>query len=820
MFYNLNLSENALKAIKKAGRIALKYGSNQVGTEHLLYGLSEIKDSPSRDVLNKFGINSKSIEEIFAEEDGVSPIESSVELTPRSKEVLKIAGSIATGLGHNYIGTEHILYAMLSMTDSYAVQIIAGVFGVNVSMLRNKVASLIQGRSSFEDDDENMSENLENQNVQKSALPEKLLEMGVDLTQKAKDGKIDPIIGREQEIERMIEILCRKTKNNPVLIGEAGVGKTAVVEGLALAITSGNVPELLKDKLIFSLDIGSLMSGTKYRGTMEEKLKDAINTIIQNKNIIVFIDELHTLAQAGAEKGEVNPSDILKPYLARGELQTIGATTTEEYRKYIEKDKALERRFQPVLVNPPTVEQTIEILKGLRDSFEAFHKVTITDDAIEQAVTLSDRYITDRNLPDKAIDLIDQASSRAKLNFSTKPLAIREKEEKIKQLSANRDEASMQRNYEKAALFQQQIIKLENELDDFSKQQAKSSKNLNCITGNDIAHIVSLWTGIPVTKITETEKQKLMHLEETLHKRVVGQEEAVNSVANAIRRSRVGLQDSRRPIGSFLFLGQTGVGKTELCKAIAQAMFDDEKNIIRLDMSEYMEQHSVAKLFGAPPGYVGYDDGGQLTEQVRRKPYSVVLFDEIEKAHPDVFNTLLQILDDGRLTDNQGRTINFRNTIIIMTSNVGAAEVKAQTKALGFGQDDQEHSQLTFEQTRKIYMDCLKRKFKPEFLNRIDVITVFHNLTRDDLLKIATILISDLSKRLEKQGLKLNLTYEALEYIVDRGGSSEYGARPLKRFIQQHVEDLIAEKILMGELKSEGEITIDCKNDELQFVSN
>ncbi len=816
MFYNLNLSESAMKAIKKAGHIALKYGSNQVGTEHVLYGLCEISDSPSRALLNKYGINSKNLEEVLAEDGGMKLMETAVELTPRSKEVLKIAGSIATGLGHSYIGTEHILYALLSMTDSFAVQIIASIFGVNVSMLKNKVAALIQGSTSAEE--ESAADNIEeNKNVQKSALPEKLLELGIDMTQKARDGKIDPIIGREQEIERMIEILCRKTKNNPVLIGEAGVGKTAVVEGLALSIVSGNVPELLKDKHIFSLDIGSLMSGTKYRGTMEEKLKEAINTITQSKNIIVFIDELHTLAQAGAEKGEVNPSDILKPYLARGELQTIGATTTEEYRKYIEKDKALERRFQPVLVNPPTVEQTIEILKGLRDSFEAFHKVTITDDAIEQAVNLSDRYITDRNLPDKAIDLIDQASSRAKLNFSVKPLALREKEEKIKQLSANRDEASMQRNYEKAALFQQQIVRLENEIEEFSRKHTKNSQNSSSITGNDIAHIVSLWTGIPVTKITETEKQKLMHLEEMLHKRVVGQEEAVNAVSNAIRRSRVGLQDTRRPIGSFLFLGQTGVGKTELCKAIAQAMFDDEKNIIRLDMSEYMEQHSVAKLFGAPPGYVGYDEGGQLTEQVRRKPYSVVLFDEIEKAHPDVFNTLLQILDDGRLTDNQGRTINFRNTIIIMTSNVGAGEVKAQTKALGFGTDERA---LGYDETKKIYMQCLKRKFKPEFLNRIDVITVFHNLTRDDMLKIATILISDLDKRLEKQGLNLNLTYEALEFIVDNGGSEEYGARPLKRFIQQHIEDLIAEKILMGELKEQGEITIDCKDGELEFVSN
>ena len=552
------------------------------------------------------------------------------------------------------------------------------------------------------------------------------------------------------------------------------------------------------------------MAGTKYRGAMEEKLKEAIETIISNKNIIVFIDEIHTLAQAGSEKGETSPADMLKPYLARGELQTIGATTTDEYRKFIEKDKALERRFQPIIVEPPTVEQTIQILTGLRDSYEAFHKVKITDEAIEAAATLSDRYIMDRSLPDKAIDLIDEAASKAKVNFNLKPAPVREKEDKIKQLSAMRDEASLERNYEKAAKLQSQIVVIEDELEKLNMSLNRDVNKTNSIGANEIADVVARWTGIPVAKITETEKEKLINLEKILHKRVIGQNEAVEAVAKAIRRSRVGLADAKRPIGSFLFLGQTGVGKTELSKAIAEAMFDDENNIIRLDMSEFMEAHSVAKLIGSPPGYVGYDEGGQLTESVRRKPYSVVLFDEIEKAHPDVFNALLQILDDGRLTDSQGRTVSFRNTIIILTSNVGASEVQSRTK-LGFAEGEENLD------TKKIYLDALKRKFKPEFLNRIDVVCVFDPLTANDLTKIAKILISNINNRLKKQGLELKITERALESIVEKGANSEYGARPLKRYIQQEVEDRIAEKILLGELEKTGVIIIDCENGKLNF---
>lgn len=797
----LETSESLEKMLMEASAISLRFGGDMVETEHILYGLCKVNCIASK-ILKDFGVTDSKLLKIFKENYEEVTYFDSVVLTPRVKDIFKNAQNFAYQLGHNFLGTEHLLLALLSSDDCLAIRLLNSYFKVNIADIKAKVSSYLQGGMKYE-------ENIED-NQPKSTLPEKLLDIGSDITFKARQGKIDPIIGREKEIERVVEILCRKTKNNPVLIGEAGVGKTAVVEGLALAIVSGNVPDLLKDKEIFSLEIGSLMAGTKYRGAMEEKLKDAIETIISNKNIIVFIDEIHTLAQAGSEKGETSPADMLKPYLARGELQTIGATTTDEYRKFIEKDKALERRFQPIVVEPPTVEQTIQILTGLRDSYEAFHKVKITDEAIEAAATLSDRYIMDRSLPDKAIDLIDEAASKAKVNFNLKPAEVKEKEDKIKQLSAMRDEASLERNYEKAAKLQSQIVVLEDELEKLNMSLNRDVNKTNSIGANEIADVVARWTGIPVAKITETEKEKLINLEKILHKRVVGQNEAVEAVAKAIRRSRVGLADAKRPIGSFLFLGQTGVGKTELSKAIAEAMFDDENNIIRLDMSEYMEAHSVAKLIGSPPGYVGYDEGGQLTESVRRKPYSVVLFDEIEKAHPDVFNALLQILDDGRLTDSQGRTVSFRNTIIILTSNVGASEVQSRAK-LGFSEGEE------VLDTKKIYLDALKRKFKPEFLNRIDVVCVFDPLTISDLTKIAKILISNINNRLKKQGLEIKITERALESIVEKGANSEYGARPLKRYIQQEVEDRIAEKILLGQLEKTGVIIIDFEDGKLNF---
>ncbi len=804
-------SDSLEKVIKNAGKIALKFGSNQVGTEHILYGLTSVKECMASKILKEYGITSENLLDIFEENSKeLTLVGVDVELTPRSKEIIGMAKQVAMQLGHNFVGAEHLLFALLSNNNCFAVRLISSYYRANLVEMKSKLILFLQGNNEYSTEMP--------QDAVKSTLPEKLLDMGYDVTLKARQNKIDPIIGREEEIERIIEILCRKTKNNPILIGEAGVGKTAVVEGLALAIVSGNVPELLKDKIIYSLEIGGLMAGTKYRGSMEEKLKDAIETIIASKNIIVFIDEIHTLAQAGGEKGETSPADMLKPYLARGELQTIGATTTDEYRKFMEKDKALERRFQPIMVEPPTVEQTIEILKGLRDSYEAFHNVTITDQAITAAATLSDRYIMDRSLPDKAIDLIDEASSRAKVNFNLKPSAIKEKEEKIKLLSANRDEASIQRNYEKAAKLQTEIQNLEDELKELNEKFAQSSNsNSNSIGANEIAEVVSKWTKIPVTKITETEKEKLINLENILHKRVVGQDQAVNAVSKAIRRARVGLHDNKRPIGSFLFMGQTGVGKTELCKAIAEAVFDDENNIIRIDMSEYMEPHSVAKLIGAPPGYVGYDEGGQLTEQVRRRPYSVVLFDEIEKAHPDIFNTLLQVLDDGRLTDGQGRTVSFRNSIIIMTSNIGTNEA-SKRRELGFSENEN-YDEKQDEKINEIYMEALRRKLKPEFINRIDVICIFHPLNEDDLTKIATILVSNINKRLLNQGLEIKMTARALDYIVKKGTNLMYGARPLKRFIQQEVEDRIAEKILLGQLESKGVVIIDAINNELTFRS-
>jgi len=810
-YQSSSFSDNIEKVIKNASKFALRFGSNLVGSEHILYGLTSVKDCTAAKILAEEGVTEPSLFEFF-EDNAPSDIlfSQEVELTPRTKDLFRMAQQIALQMNHSFLGTEHLLLALLSSSGSVAYKILMGRYDVDIEEVRGKVVRALQADKPIQEEEgENKAKKQSG-----SALPEKLLDMGTDITLKAKEHKLDPVIGREEEIERLVEILCRKTKNNPVLIGEAGVGKTAVVEGLAQAIVSGDVPEILKDKIVYSLEIGGLMAGTKYRGSMEEKLKDAIETIIQSKNIIVFIDEIHTLAQAGSEKGETSPADMLKPYLARGELQTIGATTTDEYRKFIEKDKALERRFQPIIVNPPSVEQTIQILKGLRDSYEAFHKITITDEAIEAAAVLSDRYIMDRSLPDKAIDLIDEASSKAKVNYTVKPQKVRELEEKIRGLSASRDEASLQRNYEKAAKLQSEIINLENDL---KKENSKLDKNpkhqKHEIAANEIAEVVAKWTGIPVTRITESEKQKLIHLEEILHKRVVGQNEAVDAVAKAIRRSRVGLQDSKRPIGSFLFMGPTGVGKTELSKAIAEAMFDDENNIIRIDMSEFMEGHSVSKLIGSPPGYVGYDDGGQLTEQVRRRPYSVVLFDEIEKAHPDIFNALLQIMDDGRLTDGQGRTVSFKNTIIIMTSNLGANEVKEHTN-LGFGGEGNQDLDA-----KKIYMTALKRKFKPEFINRIDVVCIFDTLKQNDLVKISKILISNINKRLKEKDLSLKITEDALEFVVGKGSNLEYGARPLRRYIQQEIEDQIAEKILLGQLNNIGEIIIDVKDNKLSFTN-
>ena len=818
MYFSSGITDSVKKVIENASKIAYKFSSSQVGTEHILYGLTTVSDCASSKILEDFGVTKEKLLSLFEENNEAITFLGgtiTVELTPSSKEIFKVAQNLAMQLGHSFVGTEHILLSIVLNTECFASKLLVNAFKVNLNELKNKILASLKGNGN-ETNIDNDKIGKDSANQIKSTLNEKLLAIGSDITLKAKEKKIDPIIGRDKEMERVIEILCRKTKNNPVLIGEAGVGKTAIIEGLAQKIVNGDVPELLLNKTIYSLEIGNLMAGTKYRGAMEEKLKDVIETIIADKNIIVFIDEIHTLAQAGSEKGETSPADMLKPYLARGELQTIGATTTDEYRKYIEKDKALERRFQPIMVNPPSQEETILILKGLRDSFEAFHKIIVTDEAINSAVKLSDRYIVDRSLPDKAIDLIDEASSRAKVNYNLKPKEVKDIEDEIKVLMGERDEASMQHNYEKAAKIQTEISKKENSLTEINEKLIKSGKRgTNSIGEKEIAEVVSKWTGIPVTKITETEKDRLLKLEDILHKRVVGQNEAVTAVAKAIRRARVGIADSKRPIGSFIFLGPTGVGKTELCKAIAEAMFDDENNIIRMDMSEYMESHSVAKMIGAPPGYVGHEDGGQLTEAVRRKPYSVVLFDEIEKAHQYIFHILLQILEAGRLTDSQGRIVNFKNTIIILTSNIGSVEAK--NKQLGFG----EHSYATdFEDIKRIYLDALKKKFRPELLNRIDVMCVFKALEKQDLKEVLKIMVENLQKRLTEQRIKLNMSDNALNFIVSKCEDSDYGARPLKRYLQQHIEDKIADGILMGTFEVDEDINIDSDGTDLFFNGN
>ncbi len=817
-----NLTDLANKCIQVASQFASQYG-NEVGTEHILYALTKV-DSKSKKLLNSYRVDSDVIKDIL---DGVaSGIPSNVvELTPRVKEMLMIASSIAKRTHSAYISTEHLLVALLSQDESFAINILAGALKLNVYEMRNRAIGMIANNNSVSSSNQangfdtngfvqvgSMSNNQQKQEAYSSELPQELLDMGSDLTLRAKNGKIDPIIGRDAEIERMIEILCRKTKNNPVLIGEAGVGKTAIVEGLARRIVAGDVPQFLKNKIIYSLDIGGLMAGTKYRGSMEEKLKNAIELIISNKNIIVFIDEIHTLAQVGSDKGETNPADMLKPYLARGEMQTIGATTTDEYRKYIEKDKALERRFQPINVDPPTVEQTIEILRGLKDSYEAFHKVKITDEAINAAATLSDRYIQDRSLPDKAIDLIDEASSRAKVKTNYDTAEIKALKEKLTKVEAEKEDAVNQEDFEKASKLRDKVTKLKDEINRQKSLPQTANQADAVITEHDVAEVVSKWTNIPLTKLTEGEAEKLINLEKTLGQRVKGQDEAIEKVAKAIRRSRIGIRDPRRPIGSFLFLGPTGVGKTELCKALAEALFGDENKMIRLDMSEFMEAHSVSKLIGSPPGYVGFDDGGQLTEQVRRKPYSVVLFDEIEKAHPEVFNMLLQILDDGRLTDSHGKVVSFKNTIIILTSNIGSDKLSKTNVDLGFNDKKNDDKSA-------IMLSELKKYFKPELINRIDNIVIFNKLSSQVLKDIAKKMLADLNKNLKQSGVELKFTTATLNYLVKNGTNDDFGARPLRRLITSKIEDELADRMLKGEIKAGDNVLVDCKGDNLEFLT-
>ena len=799
------VSENMKKAVDSAHDAAMRYSNPVIGTEHMLYGLVTTEGSLAGQLLLKGGLRPEMLEKIFEESDHVS--QPDVDLTPRVKQTFMIAQRLSQSNGGTFVGTEHFLFCMLQDPTSFAYSILASISTMNIGGILEKLQEAIGGGRT---DAAGTSASGGN------ALPAQLSDLGIDLTQRAREHKIDPVIGRKEEIERIIQILCRKTKNNPVLIGEPGVGKSAVVEGLSKAIVEGNVPELLKNKIVFSLDLGSLMAGTKYRGALEEKLKNAIDLIKSQQNIIVFIDELHTLAQAGSKEGEVSPADILKPYLARGEMQTIGATTTDEYRKFIETDKALERRFQPIIVAPPGVDDTIEILRGIRDNYEAFHKIKISDEALVAAAKLSDRYITDRFLPDKAIDLIDEAMSKAKVGKNTVPDGLKEMEDEVRNLDKLKQEALNHEDYKKAGELRDRRKELEAKIERKKLDWSKNSERVGDEIGpEEIAEVVSKWTKIPVTKLTETETQRLVNLEEILHKRVIGQDAAVVSVAKAIRRARAGLKDANRPIGTFLFLGPTGVGKTELTKALGEAMFDDENAVIRLDMSEYMEAHSVSKLIGAPPGYVGFDDGGQLTEQVRRRPYSVVLFDEIEKAHPDVYNALLQMLDDGRMTDSQGRVVSFKNTIIIMTSNAGVADLKQTSRSLGFSSQSTEAPDE--KRTEEILTDALKRHFKPEFLNRIDVVSIFHHLGKQDIAKIADIMLAKVQKSLSERGITLKLTDAATDFIVNRGYDPEYGARPLRRVIEQYVEDNIAEALLDGSVRDNSVITVDIVDGQVKI---
>lgn len=787
------------QALDYAAQIAEKYNNELIGTEHFLYGAMKVDCVASRYLREHGATSEQLVESVFMENKayaGISP-----EPSPRLNNVLQLASTVSDQVGSTAITPDHIMFCIVMDQTSYAVMVLEQIMRIDTVDFRRELRAAISKGASTKSGDES--------GAPTAFLPPELNDLGIDLTARARENKLDPIIGRQDEINRTIEILCRKSKNNPVLIGEPGVGKSAIVEGLAQAIVKGNVPRPLQNKIVFQLDIASLMAGTKYRGVLEEKLKNAIQTIIENGNIITFIDELHTLAQSGAKEGEVSPADILKPYLARGELHTIGATTTDEYRKYIEADKALERRFQPITVEPPTVEQTVEIIKGLRQNYEAFHCVKLSDEAIEAAATLSDRYIQDRFLPDKAIDLIDEAMSCAKINNSSDPEEVKKLEEELNRVRASMSAAAAAEDFEAANKYQIEYRQIESKLKD-SKLRAASDteKNSPVVGSEEIASVVSKWTKIPITKLTESEKTRLVNLEGELHKRVIGQNDAVTGVAKAIRRARAGLKDSSRPIGSFMFLGPTGVGKTELCKALSEAMFDDENSVIRLDMSEYMEQYSVSKLIGSAPGYVGYDEGGQLTERVRRHPYSVVLFDEIEKAHPDVFNILLQILDDGRLTDSQGRMVSFKNTIIIMTSNVGANEVKSHSH-LGFTPDEKTKNADEKDVRNDAFMNALKGSFRPEFLNRIDLVCVFDNLSKEDISRIANIMLERLEKSLSDRSITLAVTQNAIDYLVKTGYDPEYGARPLRRVIEQQVEDKIADAILSGNIADGAKIKID-----------
>jgi ATP-dependent Clp protease ATP-binding subunit ClpC len=800
-------TEKAERAIAISQESAMSLGHNYVGTEHLLLGLVKEGSGVASRVLQAQGVNEervlKEIEELIGkgEESGEQPLG----FTPRTKRVLELSFREARRMGHNYIGTEHLLLGILKEGESVAVRILIDS-GVDPQKLLNEIIKILS--------DEAPGSTGEPKNTANYANTPTLNQFGRDLTEMAREGKFDPVIGRDTEIERVIQILSRRTKNNPCLIGEPGVGKTAIAEGLAQKIVEGNIPEILKGKRVVTLDLSSMVAGAKYRGEFEERLKKSMDEIRKSGNVILFIDEMHTIIGAGAAEGAIDASNILKPSLARGEIQVIGATTLDEYRKHVEKDAALERRFQPITVGEPSKEEAIEILKGLRDKYEAHHRVKITDDALIAAVNLSDRYIADRFLPDKAIDLVDEAASRVRLKSFTAPPDLKKLEEAASNLRKEKEESIRSQEYEKAAKIRDEEQKVKNEFEKMKNDwDQKNQTETDTVNADDIAEIVASWTGIPVKRLAEEESERLLKMEKELHTRVIGQDEAVKAVSRAIRRSRVGLKDPKRPVGSFIFLGPTGVGKTELCKTLAEALFGDENAMVRIDMSEYMEKHSVSRLVGSPPGYVGHEEGGQLTEKIRRKPYSVLLFDEIEKAHPDVFNILLQILEDGRLTDSQGRKVDFRNAVIIMTSNVGGRLI-TEPKRLGFSAANNE-SGRNYEEMKSNVTGELKKTFRPEFLNRVDEIIVFHPLDEEHIRKIVGLMVDSLAKRLKQNAITLEVSEDAKGYLAKKGFDPVYGARPLRRSIQSLVEDRLAEEMLEGKVKSGDTVMIELKEDEL-----
>lgn len=810
-------TNRAKKAIEIANEAAIELGHNYIGTEHVLYGLVKEGNGVASKVLNNQEVTPDSILDKMVELIGQEePIVETLGFTPRTKRVFENAFIEARKLGYNYIGTEHLLIGILREGDCIAARILLEL-NVNIPRLYNEIVKVINEGEDLQGEEKRNNKERKGGSYNQTTT---LNQFGEDLTKKAEEGKLDPIIGRKEEIERVIQILSRRTKNNPCLMGEPGVGKTAVVEGLAQKIVAGDVPEILKEKRVVTMDVSGMVAGAKYRGDFEERIKKALAEVKKAGDIILFIDEIHTIVGAGAAEGAIDAANILKPLLARGEIQLVGATTLNEYRKYIEKDSALERRFSPVNVNEPSEKDTIKILKGIRDKYEAHHGVKITDEAIEAAVTMSVRYINDRFLPDKAIDLIDEAASRAKLKTYTEPDNLKELEEQIEEMKKDKEEAVATQKFEKAAALRDKEKELKEEYEKEQKKwKNKNTKQVTNIAEENIAEVISNWTGIPASKITEDENVKLKNLEKNLHERVIGQNEAVEAVSKAIRRGRVGLKDPKRPIGSFLFLGPTGVGKTELSKALAESLFGDENAMIRVDMSEFMEPHSVSKLIGSPPGYVGFEEGGQLTEKIRRKPYSVILFDEIEKAHPDVMNMLLQILEDGRLTDSQGRTVNFKNTVVIMTSNIGARLI-TDKKSLGFSQvnTEEENSKKEYEETKKEVMETLKRELRPEFINRIDEIIVFHKLIQEEINQIIDIMLSEVTKRLAIQKIKIELEPEVKELIASKGIDKNFGARPLRRTIQSVLEDKLAEEILEGNLKKNKLAKIRVKDEKIEIV--